>query len=85
MGLRQAPSFTRIVRHHRGIPQYTAGHLARLERIEAALAQHPGLFIAGNAYRGVSVNACIEDAPRLAGRVAEHLRTVTRRELPLAR
>lgn len=73
MRLRLAPGFVHLVRHRRGIPQYTIGHLARLERIEAALAAHAGLFLAGNSYRGVSVNACIEDARRIASLVAAHL------------
>jgi protoporphyrinogen/coproporphyrinogen III oxidase len=76
MGLRLVPEFVHIVRHWRGIPQYTMGHQARLERIEAALGTHRGLYLAGNSYRGVSINACIEDAPRIAKQVAAHLRTV---------
>lgn len=78
MGLRLAPAFVHIVRHWRGIPQYTIGHDTRLQRLEGLLAEHPGLFVAGNSYRGVSVNACVEDAGRVAGRVAEHLRGVER-------
>jgi oxygen-dependent protoporphyrinogen oxidase len=76
MGLRLEPELVHIVRHWRGIPQYTVGHQARLDRIETALAAHPGLFLAGNSYRGVSINACIEDAPRVAQQVATHLRSV---------
>jgi oxygen-dependent protoporphyrinogen oxidase len=76
MGLRLAPAFVHIVRHWRGIPQYTIGHQARLERIESALAGYRGLFLAGNSYRGVSVNACIEDARRIASNVADHLRSL---------
>ena len=66
MGIRVAPEFVRITRHPRGIPQYERGHLARLQRIEALTAAHPGLFLAGNSYRGVSMNACIADADRVA-------------------
>ena len=76
MGLRVAPEFVNIVRHRRGIPQYTIGHESRLRRIEAGLAPYRGLFLAGNGYRGVSINACIEDATRIAGAVADHLRTL---------
>ena len=75
MGLRIAPEFVHIIRHWRGIPQYTIGHAARLERIESALAPYRGLFLAGNSYRGVSINSCIEDARRVAGLVAGHLRS----------
>jgi oxygen-dependent protoporphyrinogen oxidase len=76
MGLRLMPEFVHIIRHWRGIPQYTIGHAGRLERIESALAPYHGLFLAGNSYRGVSINACIEDSRRVAGLVADHLRTL---------
>ncbi|HVD92989.1 MAG TPA: protoporphyrinogen oxidase [Vicinamibacterales bacterium] len=76
MGLRLAPEFVHIARHRRGIPQYTVGHDARLARIDRVLQQYPGLFVGGNSYRGVSVNACVEDAPRVAAQVVEHLRNV---------
>ena len=74
MGLRLPPEFVHIVRHRRGIPQYTIGHLGRLERIESGLAGAPGLFLAGNSYRGVAVNSCIEEGRKLAVRIATHLR-----------
>jgi protoporphyrinogen/coproporphyrinogen III oxidase len=74
MALRTDPEFVNVVRHRRGIPQYTIGHASRLARIETRLREHPGLFLAGNSYRGVSINACIEDAALVAGRVATHLR-----------
>ena len=60
------PEFVRITRHRRGIPQYERGHLARVARIDARVAEYPGLHLAGNSYRGVSVNACIADAERIA-------------------
>ncbi|MBI4478364.1 MAG: protoporphyrinogen oxidase, partial [Acidobacteria bacterium] len=45
--------------------------LERLECIETLLRSHPGLFVAGNSYRGVSMNACIADAEPLARRVLD--------------
>jgi oxygen-dependent protoporphyrinogen oxidase len=74
MGLAAAPSFVRIVRHPVGIPQYTVGHLDRLARIDAALAQHRGLFVAGNSYHGVAINACVTGAGPLAARVLDAAR-----------
>ncbi len=68
-GIRATPVFTRVIRHTRGIPQYTLGHAARVAAIEDRLAAHPGLFVCGNSYRGVSVNACIAEARQLATRV----------------
>jgi protoporphyrinogen/coproporphyrinogen III oxidase len=66
MGMRAVPEFVRIVRHPRGIPQYVKGHNARLQQIERLLRAHPGLYLAGNSYRGVSINACIAEADGIA-------------------
>jgi oxygen-dependent protoporphyrinogen oxidase len=73
MGLTCAPEFTRIVRHHRGIPQYVQGHLARMRRIETLLEIHSGLFLAGNSYRGVSLNACVAEAEPMAERILRRI------------
>jgi oxygen-dependent protoporphyrinogen oxidase len=75
MGIRIGPEFVHIVRHRRGIPQYTIGHDARVAEIETMLRRHPGLFVAGNSYRTPSINACIEAAAPLAAGIVEHLRT----------
>jgi oxygen-dependent protoporphyrinogen oxidase len=77
MGLRVSPAFVHLIRHRRGIPQYLVGHTNRLAGIEARLQEQPGLFLAGNSYRGVSINACISDAPLVAAQVANHLRSMT--------
>ena len=74
MGITIAPEMVRIIRHPDGIPQYTVGHAARLSGIESALRGHPGLFVGGNSYRGVAINACIEDAEALADRVLAAVR-----------
>ena len=79
MGLSIEPVFARVFRHPGGIPQYTVGHLARLSSIEHRLAAHPGLFLVGNSYRGVSINACVADAGSLVGRVREALAAVAPR------
>jgi oxygen-dependent protoporphyrinogen oxidase len=71
MGITSEPVFTRVFRHPLGIPQYTVGHLDRLARIERRLEQHPGLFVAGNSYRGVAMNSCIAEAAPLAARIVE--------------
>jgi protoporphyrinogen/coproporphyrinogen III oxidase len=80
MSLRAVPEFVRVVHHRGGIPQYTIGHSGRLSRIASLLPSYPGLFLAGNSYRGVSINSCVEDAPAIASRVVDHLRSVERAE-----
>jgi len=68
-GITAAPVFHRIVRWDRAIPQYLVGHLERLAWIEARAAKHPGLFLTGNAYRGVALNDCTEQGQVIAERV----------------
>lgn len=73
MGITMAPRFVRIFRHPRGIPQYTLGHRARVETIERRLEHHPGLLVCGNSYRGISVNACIGEAPGISDASLAHV------------
>jgi protoporphyrinogen/coproporphyrinogen III oxidase len=73
MRIEAAPVFHHIIRWPRAIPQYHLGHLERVAWIESRLGRHPGLFLAGNAYRGVALNDCIEQAGRIAEQVARHL------------
>ena len=73
MGLSAVPEFVRIVRHSGGIPQYVKGHLARIHQIETLLQAHPGLYLAGSSYRGVSINSCIAEAGGIADRVLQSI------------
>ncbi len=73
MGITRAPRFVRVFRHPRGIPQYTLGHMSRLETIKKRLEAHPGLYACGNSYHGISVNACVDEAPAIADAVIAHL------------
>ncbi len=59
VGVTAAPVMQRIFRWPNALPQYTLGHLDRLATIDRCLAAHPGLFVAGNAYRGVGIPDCI--------------------------
>jgi oxygen-dependent protoporphyrinogen oxidase len=73
MGVRGEPVFRRIVRWPRAIPQYNVGHLDRVAAIEARAAAHPGLFVTGNAYRGVAMGDCAEQGELVAAGVAGYL------------
>jgi oxygen-dependent protoporphyrinogen oxidase len=59
---RPEPLETRLVRWGGGLPQYLVGHPARVDAVRAAVSAVPGLAIAGAAFRGVGVPACIRDA-----------------------
>jgi oxygen-dependent protoporphyrinogen oxidase len=70
LGLTERPEASLVSRWPRGFPQYQVGHHARVDAIEAALATDaPGVFVAGAAYRGLGIAACIEQARRAAGLV----------------
>jgi oxygen-dependent protoporphyrinogen oxidase len=70
LGLRAAPETTYVVRYPRGIPQYPVGHVRCLARLEELLGRHPGLYVSGNSYHGISMNSCIKEAETLAARIA---------------
>jgi oxygen-dependent protoporphyrinogen oxidase len=74
MGITASPSFTRIFRHDKAIPQYTVGHGARLAALEEKAAAHPGLFFTGNSYRGIGLNDCVAAAIRTSDAAIAHLR-----------
>ncbi len=69
MHVHSPPVFHRIIRWRRAIPQYHVGHRERLARISQRVAQLPGLYLTGNAYRGVALNDCTEQANLLAARI----------------
>lgn len=66
LGVNGEPRRLPIKRYERAIPQYTLGHAARVERIESMLRDSPGLWIAGNYLRGISLGDCIKQAERVA-------------------
>jgi oxygen-dependent protoporphyrinogen oxidase len=61
-GIRGTPVHREVHRYPAGMPQYTVGHLGRVERIRSALAACPGLAVTGAAYGGVGIPDCIADA-----------------------
>lgn len=75
LGIEGAPTAHRIFRYARGIPQYNIGHSDRIERLERRFWDLPGIFITGNAYRGVGLNDCVREAHRIAVAVKENFRT----------
>ena len=73
VGLSAEPVESRVDRWERSFPQYEPGHEARVARVESALARHSGLFVAGAAYRGLGIAACVQSAESTAGQVMIHL------------
>jgi oxygen-dependent protoporphyrinogen oxidase len=68
-GLTGEPWYQEVNRWERGMPQYTIGHLTRLEEIMQQLKRFDGLYLAGAGYRGIGIPDCIRDGAE-AGRSA---------------
>ena len=62
LGATGEPLLVEVARHPRAMPQYTLGHLDRVEAIKRQLARHPRLFLTGIAYDGVGIPDCIRAA-----------------------
>jgi len=69
VGGRGRVHFRRCVRHPQAIPLYLVGHGRRLAAIEERLARLPGIYLTGNAFRGVALNDCTREALRIARRI----------------
>jgi oxygen-dependent protoporphyrinogen oxidase len=52
------------------IPQYELGHVQKVADVDAALAHLPGLYLRSNWRDGVALGDCVENAQKLAQRVA---------------
>jgi protoporphyrinogen/coproporphyrinogen III oxidase len=69
LGLRAAPTFVRIQRWPRAIPQYHLGYQRYKDVIAAVEKSGPGLFIGGNCRDGISLANCLASGQRLAREV----------------
>lgn len=73
LGICAEPLLVQTNRFGRAMPQYNLGHLERIATIDARLAEHPGLAVAGSAYRGVGIPDVIASGQRAAQAVRQHL------------
>lgn len=74
-GVTELPVDSRVTRWGGGLPQYNVGHADRVAGVRAAVAREPGLAVAGAAYDGLGIPACIASANAAADRVLDHLRS----------
>jgi oxygen-dependent protoporphyrinogen oxidase len=62
LGAREELGVVSLTRYARSIPQYTAGHLARIAVLEETETRFPGLSFIGNYRGGVSVGDVVKGA-----------------------
>ncbi len=72
LGVAFAPIETRITRWPGAFAQYRPHHAAWVEAIDDALPT--GLFVAGAAFRGIGIPACVRGAETVAARACTHAR-----------
>ena len=77
LGITAEPLLYRIFRWPQAMPQYTLGHLDRVAVIDQQLAEHPGLYVAGNAYRGIGLPDCIASGEAAAAAALKYVQSLT--------
>jgi oxygen-dependent protoporphyrinogen oxidase len=73
LGINKPPAFVNIALLPTAIPQMTLGHSERLANINRITQRHSGLFLAGQAFWGTSVNDGVAGAGLLGKQVFEYL------------
>ncbi len=72
-GIKADPDFVKLFRHEKAIPQYAVGHSGKLKALDERLEKFRGLYITGNAFKGIGFNDCIENSYQLAVRILEEI------------
>jgi protoporphyrinogen/coproporphyrinogen III oxidase len=73
-----APVASSLTRWGGGLPQYAVGHVDRVDLVRREVGRLPGLAVAGAAYDGVGVPACVASGNRAAREVLTHLDALDR-------
>jgi protoporphyrinogen/coproporphyrinogen III oxidase len=73
LGIRDRPLVSRIFRWRSAMAQYEVGHTERLRAVAARLDEHPGLYLAGNAYAGIGISDVIRTGEAAAREAVAHL------------
>jgi len=74
MDITASPEFSIVTRWKEAMPQYTVGHLDRLQSIDQAMQNElPGVFMAGASYRGLGIPDCIDQGEAAVEKVLSFL------------
>jgi oxygen-dependent protoporphyrinogen oxidase len=72
LGVTAEPLLYRAFMFDKAMPQYNLGHPAKLKQIDVALANYPGLALAGNGYRGIGIPDCIHSGELAVDKILEN-------------
>jgi protoporphyrinogen/coproporphyrinogen III oxidase len=67
------PAVSAVWKHLNALPQYNLGHGHRVQLIQDAEREFPGLFFAGNYIDGPAIGKCVERAFKTADAVRDYL------------
>lgn len=73
LNLTAEPLFTRVYRWKDAMAQYNVGHIERINAIEQACRELPGLALAGNAYHGIGVPDCVRSGTDAVSSILQSL------------
>lgn len=72
LGIKGKPYWIRSIQWTKAIPQYTLGHLKRVDLLEKLLAPYPGLLLAGAALKGIGIPDCVRQGRDAAAQLANN-------------
>jgi oxygen-dependent protoporphyrinogen oxidase len=71
LGITATPVITKAYRWNKSNPQYEVGHRALIAEVERLSESHPGLHLAGAAYRGSGIPDCIQSGMDAARKITQ--------------
>jgi len=71
LGLKKDPDMLRVYRWEKAIPQYIPDHIDKLKIIDERLKKFPGLYLTGNAYKGIGINDCVVSGHRVVDEILD--------------
>lgn len=71
LGITATPVLAKAYRWHKSNPQYNVGHRRLVAEIDHAVESHPGLYLAGAAYRGSGIPDCIQSGMDTALKITQ--------------
>lgn len=70
VGADGTPVLAEVIRWERAIPQYHVGHRKVVAEVDGRLSRIRGLYLGGDAWKGVGINDCVSAAEPLADSIA---------------
>ncbi|MCM3023612.1 protoporphyrinogen oxidase [Heyndrickxia ginsengihumi] len=74
MSISSKPEFTIVTRWKYAMPQYTVGHLERVDKIiKEAQQELPGIFFIGSSFEGIGIPDCIRQGEEAVKNIVQYI------------